>query len=64
MSDGGKGDDRRPGAPGAYERGFDAIDWGARDREALLRPVRPDEWVGDPGPFEGRDAGIPMTYAP
>lgn len=31
----GKGDDRRPGAPGAYERGFDAIDWSAREREAM-----------------------------
>lgn len=39
MSDGGKGDDRRPGAPGAYERGFEAIDWGARDRAELKELV-------------------------
>lgn len=32
---GGKGDDRRPEAErGAYGRGFDAIDWTARDRSA------------------------------
>lgn len=31
----GKGDNRRPeGIPGAYERGFDAIDWTARERQA------------------------------
>lgn len=38
-TDGGKGDDRRPEAePGAYARGFDAIDWAAREREAEPEP--------------------------
>ena len=39
---GGKGDDRRPeGTPGAYGRGFDGIDWTAREREAS-EPTEPE----------------------
>ena len=38
MSDGGKGDDRRPeGQKGAYTSNYPGIDWNARAREARKR---------------------------
>jgi len=33
----GKGSTRRPGRPGAYERGYDAIRW-----ESKQKPAEPD----------------------
>lgn len=45
---GGKGDDRRPETiPGAYAHGFDAIDWTARDRDAVAHRDVPDIPAGD-----------------
>lgn len=37
MSTNGKGDKRRPGKPGAYERGYEAIDWSKGRKPAAPR---------------------------
>ncbi len=39
----GKGDKTRPGKPGAYARGYEAIDWSKGRKSAPPRKVKPDE---------------------
>ncbi len=50
----GKGDKRRPGKPGAYEEGYQSINWGSRKAEPKKWTAeqvltedynRPVEWV-------------------
>ncbi len=48
----GKGDKRRPGKPGAYEEGYESIDWG-QDRTHPLKKSAVNI-VKDWKPYEGQ----------